>query len=68
MITKMPKLRRENEQSKQQHNPAGKPVSFGTVLEEKTGNECPADCYIVTYNVKSQLQTYYFHQSREYTF
>ena len=68
MVTKTPKLKRENEHSKQQRGQTGTPISFDTVLEKKIEKECPADCYVVTYNVKSQLQTYYYHQSREYTF
>ena len=68
MITKMPKLRRENGQPGQQQRRQSKAVSFGNVLEEKIGNSSPAECYVVTYNGKSQLQTYYYHQSKEYTF
>ncbi|MCI8528861.1 MAG: hypothetical protein HFH82_06890 [Lachnospiraceae bacterium] len=64
----MPKLRRENDSPDQRQNQPRKPVSFGNVLEEKIEKECPAECYVVTYNVKSQLQTYYYHQSKEYTF
>ncbi len=27
----------------------------------------PLDCYIVTYNVDKELQTYYYQPTREYT-
>lgn len=67
-ITQMPKLRRENRQTGQRQRQQPKNVSFGNVLEEKIGNQCPAECYVVTYNGKSQLQTYYYLQSKEYTF
>lgn len=68
MISRMPKLKRENGQPGQQQSRSSKPVTFDTVLEKAVAKEQPVDCYTVTYNKNSQLQTYYYSQSREYTF
>lgn len=70
MVTMVSKLSREsNRQSKRQPD-APKNGLFDTVLNNAIENKtkAPADCYTVTYNADSQLQTYYYRQSREYTF
>lgn len=41
--------------------------SFGKFLEQATKNNCPAECYTVTYTADCKLQTYFYQPSREYS-
>lgn len=68
MVAMVSKPSRESgKQSKKRFN-AQKNNLFDTVLNNAMENKAPADCYTVTYNADSQLQTYFYRQSREYTF
>lgn len=59
--------RESGKQSKKRFN-TQKNRLFDTVLNNAMENKAPADCYTVTYNADSQLQTYFYRQSKEYTF
>lgn len=37
-------------------------------LEKKIAVDQPMECYVVTYNVNRELQTYRYQPSREYTY
>lgn len=68
MVNRISKLRRENGRSGQEQHPSEKLPSFHILLDHSE-KECAAEegC-LVTYNAKSQLQTHYYRQSREYTY
>ena len=66
MVASPTKLKRENRQSGQRH-PGSSASDFRRFLEEAASEDCPAECYVVTYNANCQLQTYSY-RSREYTF
>ena len=68
MVVRMPKAKREREGSRQQESRQPKNDGFRVLLEKKAEADCPYDCYSVTYDKNSQLQTCYYHSSREYTF
>jgi len=68
MVSRVPKLRRENGHSRQQQQETPRSMAVSTSLEEHTGKEYSSDSYTVTYNRKSQLQACYYRKSREYTF
>ncbi len=67
MVAKTPKLKRENGRSRQQRQDTQNASGFRVFLEDAAGRDCPAECYVVTYNADRQLQTYTY-RSREYTF
>ena len=68
MVTKMSRVSRENgRQNKRQPNSAKNPA-FDIILSDAMESKAPADCYTVTYNADRQLQTYFYRQSKEYTF
>lgn len=66
MVAKTTKLKRENGRSQQQRSNSNS-SAFRLLLEKAADEECPAECYVVTYNADMQLQTYNY-RSREYTF
>lgn len=67
MVTRVSRASRENGKQRQKQPSPAKPPAFDTVLSNAMENKAPADCYTVTYNANSQLQTYFYRQSREYT-
>jgi len=68
MVSRISKLKKENGQSGQQHSKPPKPAALDTLLKSPVAKAQTVDCYTVTYNRESQIQTYYYSQSREYTF
>lgn len=68
MVTRVSKPSRENGRQGRRQPGSSKNSLFDTVLDNAMERRSPADCYTVTYNANSQLQTYYYRQSREYTF
>lgn len=68
MVVSASKLTRDNKGSGKQESRNTKPVSFDAMLEKAEAKNCPEECYTVTYDRQSRLQTYYYCQSREYTF
>lgn len=68
MVTTVSMLSRENNRKNQRQQEPSKVSLFDTILNKSIENSAPADCYTVTYNADRQLQTYYYRQSREYTF
>ena len=66
MVAKTTKLKRENGRSGQQRS-GSNTSAFRLLLEKAVSEECPAECYVVTYNADMQLQTYNY-CSREYTY
>ena len=68
MVARASKTSRENSKRNQKQPSPEKNSLFDTCLRTAMENKAPADCYTVTYNANSQLQTYYYHQSMEYTF
>ena len=67
MVAKTTKLKRENRQSGQRRPGSSNTSDFRHFLEAAVSEDCPAECYVVTYNANCQLQTYSY-RSREYTF
>ena len=67
VISKAPKARRENGGSQQRQSGSPKTVAFAAVLDRAMDETRPVDCYTVTYNANSRLQTYFYQPSREYT-
>ena len=68
MVARVSKLSRENGKQSKRQSGSSKNSLFDTVLSNTMENKAPAECYTVTYNADSQLQTYYSRQSKEYTF
>ena len=68
MVVSTPKLKRENGGSGHQQSQPQKPSSFGKILEKTAADNCPEEIYTVTYDRNSRLQTFYYRQSKEYTF
>ena len=59
--------KRENGSSRRRQPGSSRTVAFTDVLEKTIAETQPLDCYIVTYNVNSELQSYFYQPSREYT-
>ncbi len=68
MVTGVSKPKREREGSGQRQPQASHTSSFTATLEKAAQTSVPEECYTVTYDRRSRLQTYYYCQSREYTF
>ena len=66
-VTGIRKPKREKSGSGQKNPQTAKAPVFSTILEKAVQENTPAECYTVTYDRQSRLQTYYYCQSREYT-
>ena len=70
VISGVPKVKRENNRSRQRKASISSPFTFADVLDRVTADhqpdEQPNDCYIVTYNANRQLQTYLYRPTVEY--
>ena len=66
MVSRQSKLKRENGRSGQNRSDSSSTSSFRQLLETTASENCPAECYVVTYNAHCQLQAYSY-RSREYT-
>lgn len=66
-VPRVSRTRRENGSSKRRQPGSSKNVTFTDILEKTMAENQPLDCYIVTYNVDKELQTYYYQPTREYT-
>lgn len=67
MVTSVQKPKREKNGSGQQNPQTAKTPGFSSILEKAVRENTPEECYTVTYDRQSHLQTYYYRQSREYT-
>lgn len=67
MVTGIRKPKREKSGSGQQNPQTAKTPGFNGILEKTVQDNVPEECYTVTYDRQSRLQTYYYCQSREYT-
>lgn len=67
MVTGVRKPKREKSGSGQQNHQAARSSGFNGILEKAVRENIPEECYTVTYDRQSRLQTYYYRQSREYT-
>ena len=67
VVPQAPKMRREERNSQRRGSNPSKPVTFAAVLDNALEESQPIDCYTVTYNASSQLQTFYYMPSKEYT-
>lgn len=67
VVPQAPKMRREENNSRRRGSNSSKPVTFAAVLDTALEESQPIDCYTVTYNASSQLQTFYYMPSKEYT-
>ena len=71
VISGVPKVKRENNRSRQRKASISSPFTFADVLDRVTADhqpdEQPNDCYIVTYNANRQLQTYLYRPTVEYS-
>lgn len=68
MVASVSMISRERDKRRKRQPNSGKSSLFDTVLSNAMENKAPADCYTVTYNADSQLQSYFYRQSKEYTF
>ena len=68
MVAGVPKPRREQGGSRHQESRSSRPSTAGIMLRQTAEADCPQECYTVTYDRHSRLQTYSYQQSREYTF
>lgn len=68
MVAKVSKASRENGRQKQRQSNSSKNSLFDSFLNRPIESESSAEGYTVTYNADRQLQTYYYRQSKEYTF
>ena len=66
MVSKTSKLKRDNGRSGQRDSGSSNASAFRHLLDEAIIENCPAECYVVTYNANCQLQTYSY-RSREYS-
>ena len=66
-VPQAPKMRREERNSQRRGSNPSTPVTFTAVLDKALEESQPIDCYTVTYNASSQLQTFYYMPSKEYT-
>ncbi|MCI9336690.1 MAG: hypothetical protein HFH93_03950 [Lachnospiraceae bacterium] len=64
----MAKPKRENRGSGQRNPQPPKPAALNADLRKAASENCPQECYTVTYDRQSRLQTYSYRQSKEYTF
>ncbi|MCM1567881.1 MAG: hypothetical protein NC081_00360 [Roseburia sp.] len=67
-VSRVSRTRREGGNSQQHHSAEAKADGFAVILDKALDESRPVDCYTVTYNARSQLQTYYYRHSREYTY
>ena len=67
MVTRIGRPKSENGGSGRHNSQPARTPAFGSVLEKKAAETVPEECYTVTYDRRSRLQTYYYRQSREYT-
>jgi hypothetical protein len=68
MVSGVSKPKREKRGSGQQQSRSSCSHVFAATLERAAGQDAPKECYTVTYDRSSRLQTYYYRQSKEYTF
>lgn len=68
MVAMVSKPSRGDGRQKKGRSNAQKNSLFDTVLNNAMESKAPADCYTVTYNADRQLQSYFYRQSKEYTF
>lgn len=68
MVSGASKPRREREGSGQRQPQTSQVSPFTATLEKAAQASEPTECYTVTYDRRSRLQTYYYCPSREYTF
>ncbi|MCI9188057.1 MAG: hypothetical protein HFH84_00220 [Lachnospiraceae bacterium] len=67
MVTGVRKPKREKDGSGHQNPQTAKTPVFNSVLQKAVQENAPEECYTVTYDRQSRLQTYYYRPSREYT-
>jgi len=68
MVARMSKLKREHHGAGQQQQDSSASPSFGVTLNKTAVKKDSEENCVVTYNAKRQLQTFYYCQSREYTY
>ena len=67
LVTGVRKPKREKDGSGHQNPQTAKTPVFNSVLQKAVQENAPEECYTVTYDRQSRLQTYYYRPSREYT-
>lgn len=68
MVSISSNVKRDNSMStKQDNNYNNETPGFTHILKKAVDDKQPTDCYTVTYNAKSELQSFYYAQRREYT-
>ena len=68
MVSGVEKLRRDRNGSGQRNPQSSRPAAIHPALAKAPAEDGPEECYTVTYDRQSRLQTYYYRQSKEYTF
>lgn len=68
MVSIISGVKRDNSRSaKHENNYKNNCSDFAGELEKAVDERQAADCYTVTYNAKSQLQSFFYSQHRDYT-
>nr|WP_296485866.1 hypothetical protein [uncultured Acetatifactor sp.] len=63
----MPRLKKEKRDSEHQEQKRSQKAFFNVLLDKVEETKVPDDCYTVTYDRNSRLQTFQYHR-KEYTF
>ena len=67
VVSQAPKTKREKGSSQPRDPNPSRSASFAAALERALDESQPVDCYTVTYDASSKLQTFFYQPSREYT-
>ncbi|GFI66234.1 hypothetical protein IMSAG185_01849 [Lachnospiraceae bacterium] len=68
VVSRMAGMKSENGGSGRRQQESSGSSAFTEILKKAIADDQPMDCYVVTYNVNKELQTYHYRPTREYTF
>lgn len=68
MVSMISSTRRDNENREKQDRANYKGPTFTQVLNKMVKENVPQDIINITYDSKSNINTFFYHQSKEYTF
>ncbi len=68
MVSMISSTRRDNENREKQDRANSKGPTFTQVLNKVVKENVPQDIINITYDSKSNINTFFYHQSKEYTF
>ena len=68
MVSMISSTKRDNENREKQDQANYKGPTFTQVLNKVVKESVPQDIINITYDSKSNINTFFYHQSKEYTF